>query len=105
MQKALVWLDEHGVEYYFHDYKKEGIDRSTLETWLTHFAADKLINTKGTTFRGLTETEKAGIGRKPSAIKLMLAYNSVIKRPVWDLGDGRFFLGWDEKLMAEVLLP
>ena len=30
MKKAFKWLDKQGVEYQFHDFKKEGIDAKTL---------------------------------------------------------------------------
>ena len=33
MKKAWTWLDQHGVAYDFHDYKKVGVDRATLEGW------------------------------------------------------------------------
>jgi arsenate reductase len=100
MQRALRFLDERGIAYQFHDYKVSGIDRASLELWLKHFPADKLINTKGTTYRELSDTEKAAVKRKPSAVKLMLQYNSVIKRPVWDMGDGTFRLGFNEEEFA-----
>jgi len=31
MKKARAWLEAHGVDYDFHDYKTVGIDRATLE--------------------------------------------------------------------------
>jgi arsenate reductase (glutaredoxin) len=30
VKKARAWLDEHGVAYDFHDYKKQGIDKAIL---------------------------------------------------------------------------
>ena len=33
MNKARAWLDKHGVDYAFHDYKVAGIDREWLERW------------------------------------------------------------------------
>jgi Spx/MgsR family transcriptional regulator len=103
MQKAFKWLDAKKMKYAFHDYKESGIDKGTLEVWLKHFPADKLINTKSTTYRSLTEEEKASITNKQKAIALMMKYTSVIKRPVWDMGNGRFFLGWNEKELAELI--
>ncbi|MCW3125468.1 MAG: ArsC family reductase [Bacteroidetes bacterium] len=103
MQKAMKWLDAKKVKYEFHNYKESGIDKATLEIWLKHFPTDKLINTKGTTYRALTDAEKASIGTKAKAISLMLKNTSLIKRPVWDFGDGRFFLGWDEKAVSGML--
>ncbi len=33
MKKARAWLDKHGVDYVFHDYKTDGIEREKLERW------------------------------------------------------------------------
>ena len=33
MKKARAWLDMHGVDYAFHDYKTAGIARERLERW------------------------------------------------------------------------
>jgi arsenate reductase len=103
MQKALKWLDAQKVEYTFHDYKVAGIDKPTLQLWLKHFPTDKLINTKSTTYRAFTDKEKAGISSKPKAIALMLKNTSVIKRPLWDLGNGNFFLGWNEQEVSKLI--
>ncbi len=103
MQKAFKWLDAKGLKYEFHDYKEKGIDKTTLELWLQHFPIDKLLNTKSTTYRALSDTEKASISSKTKAIALMMKYNSLIKRPVWDFGKGIFFLGWNEDEISRLV--
>ena len=103
MQKAMKWLDAKKVKYEFHNYKELGIDKATLQVWLQHFATDKLINTKGTTYRELSDADKASISNKAKAIGLMINNTSLIKRPVWDFGNGKFFLGWDEKEVAKLV--
>jgi arsenate reductase len=97
MQKAIKWLNAKQTPYSLHNYKEAGIDKATLTRWLKHFPTDKLINTKSTTYRALGEDEKRSISDKAKAIALMIAHPSVIKRPVWDFGNGRFYLGWNEK--------
>ena len=103
MQKALKWLQARGVKYEFHNYKEAGIDRDTLEVWLLQFPANQLINTKSTTFRALSEDDRAGIDNHEKALDLMQQHNSIIKRPVWDFGNGTFFLGWKEQEIAQLL--
>lgn len=103
MQKAFALLEANKVKYSFHNYKEFGIDQATLQVWLKHFAADKLINTKGTTYRALTDAEKASIAYPAKAIELMLRNPSIIKRPVWDLGKGKFYLGYDELELGKLL--
>jgi arsenate reductase len=103
MQKGIKWLQAKGLAYTFHDYRESGIDKPTLELWLKHFPVNKLVNVRSTTYKELTDVEKASIESKPKAIALMMKYSTVIKRPVWDFGDGRFFLGWDEKALNEMV--
>jgi arsenate reductase (glutaredoxin) len=103
MQKAMKWLDAKGIKYQFHNYKESGIDKQTLTTLLQHFPVDKLVNTKSTTYRALSDSEKASISNKTKAIALMIANTSLIKRPVWDFGNGTYFLGWDEKELNKLI--
>ena len=101
MQKAFTWLADNKLKFDFHNYKESGINEATLERWLDKLPADKLINTKGTTYRGLTDKEKASIDDRAKAIELMMAKPSVIKRPVWDFGKGKLVLGFDEAELAK----
>ncbi len=93
MRKARAWLDRHGVEYCFHDYKTAGIERERLERWEKKVGWETLLNRAGTTFRKLPERDKAGLNAK-KAIALMLAQPSMIKRPILDLGHGELLVGF-----------
>jgi arsenate reductase len=93
IKKARAWLDAQGVEYHFHDYKVEGIDRDRLEKWCRSLGWEKLLNRAGTTFRKLPDAAKNKIDER-SAIALMLAQPSMIKRPVLDAG-GSLLAGFD----------
>jgi arsenate reductase (glutaredoxin) len=88
VKKARSWLETRGVEYRFHDYKLDGIDRLRLETWCSELGWETLLNRAGTTFRKLPDTDKQDINAR-KAVALMLAQPSLIKRPVLDLGRRR----------------
>jgi arsenate reductase len=85
MKKARAWLESHGVDYDFHDYKTEGIDRATLEKWAKVVGWEVLLNRAGTTFRKLRVDAKENIDER-KAIKLMLEQPSMIRRPVLERG-------------------
>jgi arsenate reductase len=85
MKKARGWLDARGVAYVFHDYKTEGVDRARLERWSHEAGWETLLNRAGTTFRALTDKDKAGL-TEAKAIALMQAQPAMIKRPVLDVG-------------------
>ncbi|MGE0210836.1 MAG: ArsC family reductase [Parvibaculaceae bacterium] len=81
MKKARAWLDAHGVEYRFHDYKVDGIDKARLEGWARKAGWERLLNRAGTTFRKLPEADRQGLDER-KALALMLAQPSMIRRPV-----------------------
>ncbi len=85
MKKARTWLDEHGVQYQFHDYKTAGIDREHLDKWCQQLGWEIVLNRAGTTFKKLPDADKANL-TESKAIKLMLAQPSMIKRPVLEFG-------------------
>ena len=85
VKKARVWLDQHGQAYAFHDYKKAGIDRGTLEGWGEAHGWEVVLNRAGTTFRALPDDDKANLDAG-KAIRLMLAQPSMIKRPIVEGG-------------------
>ncbi len=101
MKKARAWLDAKGVTYAFHDYKAEGIDRARLEGWARDVGWETLLNRAGTTFRKLSDAEKAGIDER-KALALMLDQPSMIKRPVLDVG-GRILVGFKPEIYDEAV--
>ncbi len=85
MKKARAWLESHGVEYAFHDYKESGIERAKLEGWLKTVGWEVLLNRAGTTFRKLPDAAKSNL-TETKAVTLMLEQPSMIKRPVLERG-------------------
>lgn len=93
VKKARAWLDAKGLGYTFHDYKKEGADPAKLAAWSDAVSWEALLNRRGTTFRALSDADKADIDRA-KAIRLMQASPSLIKRPVVEHGGG-VLVGFD----------
>ena len=85
MKKAFAWLDEHGIAYDFHDYKKAGITETKLTEWCRAKGWETVLNRAGMTFRKLPDADKQDLG-ETKAIALMLANPSMIKRPVLETG-------------------
>lgn len=80
VKKARLWLDQHQIAHHFHDFKKAGLEQRLLEAWLKQRGWEDMVNRKGTTWRKLAEQERP-VDQK-TAVALMLAQPSVIKRPV-----------------------
>lgn len=94
MKKARRWLDEHGMEYSFHDYKKLGIDEKTLRAWVDEVGWDALLNRRGMMWRKVPEATRQNIDGE-GAIRLMLDTPSIIRRPVL-VHDGKLHIGFSE---------
>lgn len=100
MKKARAWLDAQGVAHDFHDYKARGIDRASLERWVTDLGWETVLNRAGTTFRNLAEADKQDLDAD-KAMTLMLAQPSMIKRPILDR-DGRLQAGFKPEAYARL---
>lgn len=95
MKKTRKWLADQNVEYDFHDYKKAGIDKSTLQQWEKQVGWETLLNRRGMMWRKLSDEQKQTINRD-NAIAIMLETPSIIKRPVL-VKDKQILVGFDEK--------
>ncbi|NMW32926.1 arsenate reductase [Altererythrobacter sp. RZ02] len=87
VKKARKWCDANGVEYVFHDYKKEGANAEKLAAWVDAKGVDIVLNKRGTTFRKLDDADKVDIDSH-KAVTLMAQYPSMIKRPVAEYPGG-----------------
>ncbi len=94
MKKAFAWCEEHGIEYEFHDYKKQGVPRDRLLLWCRTLGWKTLINTKGPTWRKLTPEEQ-DITTQSKAVATMMEHASVIRRPVVETAEGQLLVGFD----------
>ncbi len=95
-KKALAWLNEHKISFDFHDYKKAGIKASKLIKWCNLTGWEIILNKKSTTWRGLSKEEQAAITNQAAAIKIMIANNSIIKRPILEAGN-KLIIGFTEE--------
>jgi arsenate reductase (glutaredoxin) len=101
MQKAFKALDAKKIDYTFHDYKKLGIDETTLKKWIAKLGYEKLINKSGLTWKKLDDKTKALVKDEKSAIALMMKHTSMIKRPVIDTGK-KLIVGFDEEAIGKL---
>lgn len=81
VKKARKWLEAKGVEYQFHDFREDGLDKKDLTLWVEKRGWEAIVNKRSTTWRNLTDKEKE-ITTNPQAIKLLANNPTLIKRPV-----------------------
>jgi Spx/MgsR family transcriptional regulator len=82
IKKARRWLEAHQIEYRFHDYRADGLDRAQLDTFIAELGWEALLNTRGTTWRKLDESLRNSIDNADAAAALMLEMPAIIKRPL-----------------------
>lgn len=89
---ARKWLDGQGIAYAFHDVREDGLTKPLVERWMKQLGWEKVLNKASTTWRGLSEADRAGVDRA-KAVALILANPTLVKRPLLDRG-GTFAVGF-----------
>ncbi len=85
IKKARKWLDTNGVEFVFHDYRKDGLTNELLNTLESSLGWEAMVNKRGTTWRKLPDETKDSMD-KALAVQTMLDNPAIIKRPILDTG-------------------
>ena len=100
IRKARRWLSARGIEYTFHDVRRQGLDDAKLRAWVAEAGWETLLNRRGTTWRGLSDDLKRELD-EAQAIRLMQAHPAMIKRPVLE-HEGQLLVGFSEARYADL---
>ncbi|AXU94072.1 MAG TPA: ArsC family reductase [Erwinia persicina] len=96
VKKARKYLEAGGVNYQFHDYRADGLEADLLQRFIDVLGWEALLNTRGTTWRKLEESERKAVDNPAAALTLMLSQPAMIKRPLLCAADGSMLLGFSE---------
>lgn len=77
------------------DVRAEGVPEAVLDGALAQFS-ERLVNTRSTTWRGLSEAE-----RQDSPKALLQTHPSLMKRPLIAV-DNALFLSWNKEVEGDV---
>lgn len=91
-RKARKWMDAEGIAHSFHELRADGLEPGALDRWIDRAGWEALLNRRGTTWRGLAESDKADVDAA-KARALMLAHPALIKRPVIETKN-TVLVGW-----------
>jgi arsenate reductase len=97
-RKARKWLEQTGIAHRFHDFRKDGLEAGSVGAWSDEIGLEKLVNRRGTTWRGLPDEQKIRL-EAGDATALIVENPTLLKRPVIDLGDRRL-VGFDAAVIA-----
>lgn len=100
IKKAKKWLEKQQIDFQYHDYRTDGLDADWLAETADQLGWEKLLNTRGTTYRQLSEDQKAEMD-KSKALALMAEYPAMIKRPVL-IHENIYYLGFKAETYTEI---
>jgi len=100
VKKARRWLDAHGIDYRFHDLRKDGLEAAQVKRWLAALGDGKLINRRSTSWRQLPEAQRENLDAQ-TAVQLILAQPTLIKRPLLEHAD-EFHVGFSPQDYAQL---
>ncbi len=92
VKKARVWLDGHGIDYQFHDYRTDGLTPEHLQQFAAELGWDAMLNRSSTSWRQLTIEQQSDL-TEAKALQLMLETPTLIKRPILSTGS-KLLLGF-----------
>ncbi|MGI9295599.1 MAG: ArsC family reductase [Pseudomonadales bacterium] len=95
VKKAKRWLDTNTVNYRFHDFRINGLEPQLLNDWIQRIQYTVLLNTRSRTWKELSMDERDNLNQE-KALRLMLKYPTLIKRPVMDTGK-ELLVGFSEQ--------
>ena len=98
VKKARTWLDDKGVSFNFHNYKKDGISAEQIQHWLEQVPLKTVLNKASATYRKLSDIEKQQTDVEASAVALLVENPSMIKRPVLMKNDDVIAVGFKPDL-------
>ncbi len=102
VKKARRWLEDHSIDYRFHDFRADGLQRQLLAEWLQQVEYTVLLNKRSRTWKELTEERRDNM-QQEKALQLMLEHPTLIKRPVLDMGEKTLLVGFSESRYGELL--
>ncbi len=83
VKKARVWLEQHNVEFNFHDFRKDGLETATVEGWCGRMDWETLVNKRSTTWKKIDADIRDSLSRD-NVVALLVEHPTLIKRPVLD---------------------
>ncbi|MEZ9722206.1 ArsC family reductase [Vibrio splendidus] len=100
IKKAKKWLETEGIEFEFHDYRKQGINEELVKTFCSELGWELVLNKRGTTYRQLTQEQKDTLTEE-KAVALLVEQPAMIKRPILKV-EGKLHIGFKADQYAAI---
>ena len=83
VKKARDWLAINNIDYRFHDFRADGLDKTQVKNWVAELGLETLVNKRSTTWKELDENIKENFNEQ-TAVALIVENPTLIKRPLLD---------------------
>ena len=100
-RRAKKYLDEHNIEYRFHDLRENGLDIQMLERWTQRIGWARLLNKQSLTWRKIPEVDRNDMTHD-KALAAMIDNPTLVKRPVLE-SDKFIAVGFSEKRFGDFI--
>ena len=100
-RKAMKALDAAGRAYDFVDLRADANMKELAPKWLAAAGTGTLVNRKSTTWRSLSDADKAKAESDAGAADLLAAHPTLVKRPVIETA-GDVLVGWTAEVQKKV---
>ncbi|MFA0280319.1 ArsC family reductase [Vibrio sp. 10N.222.55.F12] len=100
IKKAKKWLEAEGIEFEFHDYRKQGIRAELVTSFCSELGWELVLNKRGTTYRQLSQEQKDTLTEE-KAVTLLVEQPAMIKRPILKV-EGKLHIGFKADQYAAI---
>ena len=104
-QKALAWLDGHGIPYELRDIKEQNPTRQELEIWYRRsgLPLKRFFNTSGLLYKSLNLKDRLPAMGEAEQLDLLATDGMLVKRPLL-VGEDFVLTGFREAEWTQALL-
>jgi arsenate reductase len=88
VKKARRWLEDHAIEYQFHDFRDDGMGAADVKEWVAELGWETVVNKRSTTWKQLEKGVQTNMDGN-IAETTILEHPTLIKRPLLDTGKER----------------
>lgn len=88
VKKARKWLESEGIDYRFHDFREDGVNKKQVESWVKELGWETVVNKRSTSWKALDEQVRNTMDAT-SAVAAIMAQPTLVKRPLLDTGSAR----------------
>ena len=100
VKKARDWLAKNTIDYRFHDFRADGLDKSQVQNWIAELGLETLVNKRSTTWKELDEHTKENFNEQ-TAVDVIVKNPTLIKRPLLDTGSQKY-VGFKESEYTKI---